>query len=85
MNHQCLECGFKYHKEPGFFFGAMYVSYILAVAQAIITYLIASLFFEEHFDSRIIVIIAIIIILLSSFNMKVSRIIWIYMFKNNLN
>ncbi len=82
MNEYCPNCGFNYQKEPGFFFGAMYVSYGLTVAQGIITYLIASTFFEEKFDLRIIGIIAGILLLLSSFNMRLSRILWIYLFKN---
>lgn len=29
MNHFCLECGYRYVREAGFFLGAMYVSYAL--------------------------------------------------------
>ncbi|MEX0288378.1 MAG: DUF983 domain-containing protein [Flavobacteriaceae bacterium] len=82
MNEHCYACGFKFNKEPGFFFGAMYVSYVLTVAQAIFTYVIASFFFEERFDLRIIGIIAFVLVLLSSFNTRISRIIWIYIFRN---
>lgn len=32
MNDECECCGHKYEKEPGFFYGAMYVSYALTVA-----------------------------------------------------
>ncbi len=85
MNNRCSNCGFNYQKEPGFFFGAMYVSYGLAVAQGILTYLIASQFFSERFDLRIIWIIALVLILLSSFNMRISRILWIYLFKEYRN
>ncbi|WP_420322229.1 DUF983 domain-containing protein [Flagellimonas sp.] len=81
MHENCPNCGFKYQKEPGFFFGAMYVSYGLTVAQGITTFLIASPFFEERFDLRIIAIIALVLVLLSSFNMRISRILWIYFFK----
>lgn len=82
MNDRCLNCNFKFEKEPGFFFGAMFVSYGIGVAEAITTYLIASLFFEKNFDLRIIPIIAVVIILLTRFNIKLSRMIWIYLFKN---
>jgi uncharacterized protein (DUF983 family) len=37
MNNRCKECDFKFEKEPGFFFGAMFVSYGLAAAQMIIS------------------------------------------------
>ena len=32
MYEQCPHCGMKYEQEPGFFYGAMYVSYALTVA-----------------------------------------------------
>ena len=81
MHSQCPYCDFKYNEEPGFFFGAMYVSYGLTVAQGIATFLIASPFFEERFDLGIVGVIAVVLILLSSFNMRLSRILWIYLFK----
>lgn len=31
MNEVCAECGIKFEREPGYFLGAMYVSYALAV------------------------------------------------------
>lgn len=82
MNEKCNHCETKFEKEPGFFFGAMFVSYGVGVAEALITYGIASLFFEKNFDLRIIPIIAVVIIVLTRFNIKLSRMIWIYLFKN---
>ncbi|UJH66387.1 DUF983 domain-containing protein [Allomuricauda sp. SCSIO 65647] len=82
MNESCPKCGFKNHKEPGFFYGAMYVSYGLTVGQGIMTFLVASPFFAERFDLRIIGVIALVLILLSSFNMRISRILWLYLFKS---
>jgi uncharacterized protein (DUF983 family) len=35
MNISCLKCGQKFELEPGFYQGAMYVSYALAVAWSI--------------------------------------------------
>jgi uncharacterized protein (DUF983 family) len=32
MYEHCPHCGLKYEQEPGFFYGAMYVSYALTVA-----------------------------------------------------
>ncbi|OMQ11193.1 DUF983 domain-containing protein [[Flexibacter] sp. ATCC 35103] len=82
MNEYCSHCNYKFQKEPGYFFGAMYVNYGLTVAQAITTYCIAQFFFEKNFDLRIIPIIAVVIILLTSFNLRFSRLAWIYMFKD---
>jgi uncharacterized protein (DUF983 family) len=82
MNEYCSHCHFKFEKEPGYFFGAMYVNYGLTVAQGIATYFIAQFFFKEAFDLRIIPVIAVVIVALSSFNIRFSRLLWIYMFKN---
>jgi hypothetical protein len=32
LHEHCSACGLKYEKEPGFYYGAMYVAYALAVA-----------------------------------------------------
>lgn len=82
MNKFCPHCNAKFEKEPGFFFGAMYVNYGLTVAQAIATYVIAQQFFTITFDLRIIGIIAFVIIAMASINIRLSRLLWIYMFKN---
>ena len=32
MNDRCLTCGLHFNREPGYFLGAMYISYGLALA-----------------------------------------------------
>ena len=32
IHEHCSECNLKYSREPGFFYGAMYVAYALGVA-----------------------------------------------------
>ncbi len=81
MNKSCSHCGFAFEKEPGFFFGAMYVSYALGIAEAVAVFIIGTVFFENTFDLKILPWIAITILSLSSFNMRMARIIWIYLLK----
>ena len=50
MNKTCSHCGFTFEKEPGFFFGAMFVSYAIGVGEALITYFLTRPFFEKTFD-----------------------------------
>jgi hypothetical protein len=57
----------------------MYVNYGLTVAQGIAY--VAQFFFSETFDLRIIPII-VVIIAMASINIRLSRLLWIYMFKN---
>ncbi|MES2748641.1 MAG: DUF983 domain-containing protein [Bacteroidota bacterium] len=82
MHTHCSECHTKFEKEPGYFFGAMFVNYAITVGEAMLTYLIASLFFAEAFDQRILLIIGVVILTLVSFNIRLSRMIWMYAFKN---
>jgi len=82
MNEYCPHCNNKFEKEPGYFYGAMYVNYGLTVAQSIATFTIAQFFFTENFDLRIIPIITVVIIAMASINIRLSRLLWIYMFKN---
>jgi len=82
MNESCSHCQNKFSKEPGYFFGAMYVNYGLNVAQGILTYFLARPFFSETFDLRIFPIVAAVLIFMTFFNLRLSRLLWIYMFKN---
>lgn len=80
MNENCSECGHKFLKEPGFFQGAMYVSYGLAMAITIATFILCQFFFEKTFEIEMFYVISGVVILSSWQNYKYSRIIWMYMF-----
>ena len=79
MKTKCEVWDFKFEKEPGFFFGAMFVSYALAVGQMIISLVI----FWQIIDFsplKVFIIIALIALLLSTLNYKISRSIWVHLF-----
>ena len=80
MNKHCPTCNHKYEIETGFFFGAMYVSYVLCVAQAVTVFVISLFFFEDVFDPWKVLVIGIVLLLLSFFNYRFSRLIWMYIF-----
>lgn len=80
MKKQCDHCHYHFERESGFFWGAMYISYALTVLESAIIFLICQLFFDEPFANGIIWIIASSMLLLSLFNFRYSRIIWIYLF-----
>ena len=77
MNEHCHVCNHKFEKEPGYFFGSMFVSYALAVAEMIIFFFLVHLFVDSI--EGIIALIALLSIMLSTFNFRLSRMIWIYM------
>lgn len=81
MYEKCPVCNYKFEKEPGYFYGAMYVSYMLTVGEAVALYLLLSYIFQLTDNFRIFLFIAAAMIGLSFFNMRISRIIWIYLFR----
>ena len=77
MEEQCSHCHYRFEKEPGYFLGAMYISYGLGVLQLIITYLLLAgiLSLPFLFGALFIVLIA-----FSLWNFRLARIIWIHLF-----
>lgn len=79
MNDTCEQCGFKFEREPGFFFGAMFVSYAVTAAEFIIAFIISHFVFGLSLLVSFFVVIGVAVIL-SGFNFRLSRSIWIYIF-----
>lgn len=76
----CSKCGLKYEKEPGFYYGAMYVSYGLQVIVFIFFYTLFSLFFPNFSIGWQIVIIILASLIVSPYVYALSKIIWINLF-----
>ena len=49
MKKYCPECGLKYEKEPGYFYGSMFVSYALNVALFVVCLLIYIYVFKKNY------------------------------------
>ncbi len=79
MHEHCSKCGLKYKMEPNFFFGAMYVSYAVAVLLGILIFLAAYFIFEADMRTTFISIL-IILFLLMPWVTRISRNIYINMF-----
>jgi uncharacterized protein (DUF983 family) len=78
MHERCPVCDRKFHREPGYFLGAMYISYGLALA-AILTIAFA-LWLVTHWRIDRVVIWAIILFLPLVLPITlVSRVLWIYL------
>jgi uncharacterized protein (DUF983 family) len=76
----CSECNHRFEKEPGFFMGAMYVSYGFALAELFSVFSVCQLFFDDFFDLRILLIQVTVVLILAPFNFRISRVCWIYLF-----
>ena len=79
MNERCDVCGQTFYPEPGFYFGAAYVSYIFGVALAGITWIIM---WKLHIDSTKSLLLTILALLLffAPYNYKLSRSSWLNLF-----
>lgn len=79
MHSHCTSCGLKYKIEPNFFFGAMYVSYALAVFVSIVIFLIAFLAFHATVMTSFIAILVGLLVLMPPI-VRLSRNLYINMF-----
>jgi len=82
MFTNCQVCNYKFEKEPGFYIGAMYVSYAIGVAELVAC--IVVLWGILDLSVPIILTVFLTIMILSSFyNYRLSRSIWTYLFFKN--
>lgn len=80
MNEKCEVCGYKFDREPGYFLGAMYVSYGIAVIFGLLTYLVCYFFFPSLPLIYVPVAMILVIAAISRKNFKLSRVIYIHLF-----
>lgn len=76
----CPVCFRKYTPEPGFFFGAMYVSYALGVAMFVTIYVATAVLYPEAPMWLYISLILISLILLGPYLYALSKTIWANLF-----
>ena len=80
MHVKCESCNYYFDREPGYFLGAMYISYGLSVLQGIAAFLLISLTAPDlPLLLKSIFVIGIIVIL-GRKNYKLSRVIYIHIF-----
>ena len=79
MHEHCSVCDAKYEKEPGFFFGPMYVSYALMSALFISSFVIDNLWIHsETWQYMTFLITAMVLSIPVTY--RWSRLIWINFF-----
>lgn len=77
MRTHCSTCGFHFEKEPGYFIGAMYVSYGLAVLVGILSFLTTHFLFPQLSLELKTILTLSTILLFSKKNYKLSRLIYL--------
>lgn len=79
MHNECPNCKATFQPEPGFYFGAMFVSYAILVALMVGCSLVLWLFFEASTNVYIVTFIG-VTILSMPFSFRYSRLLWLYWF-----
>lgn len=80
MNKRCPHCSVQFEPEPGFFIGAMYVSYAFTVAILVAVTLVLYLFVKPQSDWVYIFSVIGTTILLIPLNFRYSRVVFLYWF-----
>jgi uncharacterized protein (DUF983 family) len=79
MNKNCPHCGSTLEPEPGFYFGAMFVSYALSVVLFIAIWLLLYIFWDPS-DMMYVIIIGSGAVLFTPVSFRVSRVLFLYWF-----
>lgn len=80
MYEHCEVCGLRFQREPGFFYGAMYISYAMVVALVIVTGFTLYLFLGDPSLTVYGVTITVLILGLLPIVFRYSRILYLYWF-----
>lgn len=78
MFQHCPVCGLRYEIEPGYFYGAMYVSYALSGGIALAMGFLISLLLPDASEWTYVGIICPAILLFAPLNFRISRIVWLH-------
>lgn len=80
MNENCPECGLRFEVEPGFWFGAMFVSYANTIALLVILGVVIFYGFNDPPVMYYIVPVTIFSLITVPFNFRISRTIFLHLF-----
>lgn len=80
MNENCPVCGLKFEVEPGFWYGAMFVSYANTILLLVVMGIGIFYLFNDPPTLYYILVITIVSILFVPFNFRISRSVFLHLF-----
>jgi uncharacterized protein (DUF983 family) len=80
MNQDCPHCGLHFEPEPGFYIGAMYVSYAFGVAVVAIVFVVLNVFFDSPPTWEYMVVISCLLLLIVPPSYRYSRVLYLHWF-----
>jgi uncharacterized protein (DUF983 family) len=78
MNDPCPVCGLRFEREPGYFLGAMYFSYFLAVGFLVAAYFTVSLLLPSWTSEAWAALAIVAFVPFVPIAFRYSRVLWIY-------
>lgn len=79
MSDSCSECNLKYEREPGFFYGALYVSYAL-MSGIFIAWFVSDLLWIHMEAVTLAIIVMLTMLFLFPVVYRTARILWLNFF-----
>jgi uncharacterized protein (DUF983 family) len=80
MHDKCPACGLKFEIEPGFWYGAMFVSYANTIALLVVLGVTIFYLFNDPPVMYYIVPITVLSVLTVPFNFRISRAVFLHLF-----
>ncbi len=80
MNQECPVCNLRYEREPGFFYGAMFVSYALSVGIFLVTVFCLYFFVGDPELETYIITVGLVSALLYPLTLRYSRVLFLNIF-----
>ena len=80
MHKTCPYCGQKFEVEPGFFIGAMYVSYAMSVGLLLTSGLVLYHLFDDPELWVYLTVVTLLVISFLPFMFRYSRVLYLYWF-----
>lgn len=83
VKETCSHCGLRYEKEMGFFYGAMYVSYMLNIALFVTSVVAYFILLDQYISGTTLMIIYVsLTVILMPIYYRLSRTIWLNFFNS---
>lgn len=80
MQPACMHCKQSFEPEPGFYFGAMFISYGINTALFIGSWVALMFIYPDYSLSMLLGILAVVVILSLPLSFRLSRSIWLALF-----
>jgi len=77
MRPKCDNCQANFHPEPGFYLGAMYISYVINSFIFLFTALILTFYFDKSLLFTITSVLVLAVLLLP-YTLRMSRTMWLW-------